>query len=163
MTTSKQFADKIVLSNENIETKIVMAAAAAEQINVVTKSLIQDKEMLDSIMKLLNVTKLDDILSVVPVSTAIGHHEDLHASYLNLLTRTLLRSNGPEMSAMLRTRFATPNLMIRTGDLQPASVKEMRALYINLLELHGEVKLPTFWERFIIKLQNFVKRVPQTA
>lgn len=164
MTTIKQFTDtNITGATCSIDLKIIKARAASEHLTQVSNALSKDAATIRQLCTLLGVNSVEAALEYIPTTDALAKADVLHESYINLVLRTLLRSDSPETSSMIRSRFAQADYLVNLGSVQGDALKDMRAKYINLLEIHGAVKLPNLWERFVIKMQGWFARAPQST
>lgn len=154
MTTIKQYTDSVIYSSTgSIELKMIKAKAATEHMSTITNSLAADRETIKQLNVVLGNVSDDDYWGYLPTTNVEASAEVLHTSYLNLLGRCLLRSDSPERSEALRKRFALPSYIV-TGKVSDAVLKDMRTKYVNLLEIHGEVKAPNLWERILHYCKN---------
>lgn len=151
MTTIKQFTDnKIHVATVSPEMRIAQANAAKEHLEAVSEALAKDLAVLQDIYKALGYTGEEDVWKNIPTRNHLADDKVVHASYLNLIARSLLRSESMDFSEHVRTRFAIKAL-IRNPEASTATattVSNIRSKYINLLDLHGEVKEPGLMEKF---------------
>lgn len=148
-----------------IETKIIKIKAEQEQLTVAHNALFRDKEVVDNIIKLLQLKSEAEIWKQFVQTSIMMSDEILHRSYLLILARCILRSQDHVTSDGLRSRFVIAAYMVQPGNVEMSKQqsKEMRAKYINLLDLHGAVREPNIWERFIAKLQGWFSTVREAT
>lgn len=150
--TIKNFTDSAIHNpNIDVAVRIVRCRAAQEQLQYTTDALVKDQRVLDQIFKTLDMKK-EQLFTTIPNVDPMQEYQALYRAYLILLARTLTRSTSPETSDFIRARFP----FIPTGtEVNSENLERLRSKFINLLELHGEVRLPTAFE----KLQALVQRI----
>ncbi len=156
MTSIKNFTDSNVhAAGLATDIRIVRTAAAQEHLEQVAACLNKDQAIISEIVKALGLTHESEIWEIIPNVSESLTGVELHRSYLNILLRTLLRSDSVEFSENIRARFASKTILKDPDalSLSAENMEKLRAKFINLYSIHGDVKLPTTLD----KLKAWVK------
>lgn len=148
--TIKNFTENNVhLVQLPLAVRVARVNAAQEHLGYTLEALERDQKTVEKIFDVLGIKTKEELFSLLPNTNPMQDHDNLYKSYLMLLARTLIRSTSPETSNSIRQRFP----YTAGGAATEEDTQRLRSKFINLLELHGEVRLPSAWE----KLQAFVQ------
>lgn len=154
--TIKNFTENNVhLVQLPLAVRVVRVQAAQEQLNYTLEALERDQKTVDKIFEILDIKTKEELFSLLPKTDPMQNHDDLYKSYLMLLARTLIRSTSPETSNSIRQRFPFNACGAGTED----DTQRLRSKFTNLLELHGEVRLPSAWEKLQAYVQALFNRI----
>lgn len=159
--TIKNFTDNAIhATNLPIETRIVRAKAAQEHLDQVTKVLEKDQQLLGDIFRCLGIESEVDLWEEYPTEDPHASVIELHRSYLNLLARTVLRSNGTDFSEATRARFAISGFVVKpeTANLSTTNLSLLRSKFINLWSIHGDIKRPNALQRLLARLLSIFNK-----
>jgi hypothetical protein len=151
MTTIKQFTDSnINKTSIDINTKLAAINACQEHLAITATSLTKDQHMIGTIVKQLGLKDEQELWTTGVNTNDQGDIRTVHKNYLLLLGRTLLRSTSHELSSSIRERFGDWIFINPTehGDIKQ---QQLRGKFINLLDLHGPILEPNYWQRLVMK------------
>ena len=146
----------------SIDLRLAKIKAQQEALEHRNVSLTNDRNLVKDIMTALAYESENDIWADLPAIDPLLPAKDLHHAYLNLLARVLLRSEGSvAFNEDVRKRFAEKKIICAPSkvNLTEASHELLRSKFINLLEIHGEVRHPTRMERFKVWFQGVLDRI----
>lgn len=150
--TIKNFTDSEIHNPKiDVDVRLVRCRAAQEELQCTANALTKDQRVLKQITTALGMKK-EDLFITIPNIDPMQEYSDLYRAYLIILARTITRSASTETSVFIRERF--PFIPAGT-EANSENLDILRSKFINLLEIHGEVRLPSAFE----KLQALIHRL----
>lgn len=134
----------------SIDAKIISNNAKREELQHELDLLTRNKETIQLALNALgwDEEKLWSLLPCTDIS--VRTMEEVHYSYLNLLVRVLSRTTSITELESYLNRFADPLFLTKPSQnaLSLTNQELMKSKFVNLLDIHGEVRFPTPLEKF---------------
>lgn len=145
----------------SIDKEIVINQAKKEELECKAVSLAKDKEIVERILSVLGYEGEQDLWDNLPSTNYLDDVKVVHASYLNLLARVLLRSTDIKTSENIRNRFADNGIINspETTSLSAKNTDVLRSKFVNLLEIHGEVRHPSLVEKLKLWFKTLMDKI----